>query len=526
MSVPLIGLLLFQIATADGGARFEVRFPAHLRERPASGRVVVMLAPANSRGEPLDGPSWTDPHPMYGIDAVDWGPDTPLLIDNRATAFGPAPGQLPPGDYKAQARLDLAFENSSWRREAGNLYGPPVAFRIDAGAPAITVPIPLTQIVSPPTWRETTGVELVEVRSKLLSDFRQQEVILRAGVALPLEYDPNRQYSAVYEVPGFGGDHRGARRMARGGVAAWSNAELARLSRDTFWIVLDPESPNGHTLFADSAVNGPCGQALVEELIPELERRYPLISSHTARLLRGHSSGGWSTLWLGLRYPHVFGGVWSSSPDPVDFRRMERVDIYAYPNAYSYPQDVQSDASEIPAVRSGKRVTLTVRQENQQEEIAGSRNRSAQQWDSWQAVWGTSQTDPPGTFSGLRFPRPLFDAASGVIDRQEVEHYRQFDLRLLLQAAPERYAPIFRERIRLICGGADDYFLNEAVEFLKQELDAIPSDPDAADQPGYIKVLPGYDHGSIFGSPELRGFHGEMLQHLEQHGHVNPDQRR
>ncbi len=34
----------------------------------------------------------------------------------------------------------------------------------------------------------------------------------------------------------------------------------------------------------------------------------------------GHSSGGWSSLWLQIEHPEVFGGVWSLAPDPVDFR--------------------------------------------------------------------------------------------------------------------------------------------------------------------------------------------------------------
>ena len=46
-------------------------------------------------------------------------------------------------------------------------------------------------------------------------------------------------------------------------------------------------------------------------------------------MLNGHSSGGWSSLWLQVTYPDVFGGTWSTSPDPVDFRDFQRINLYA-----------------------------------------------------------------------------------------------------------------------------------------------------------------------------------------------------
>jgi hypothetical protein len=35
---------------------------------------------------------------------------------------------------------------------------------------------------------------------------------------------------------------------------------------------------------------------------------------------------------------------------------------------------------------------------------------------------------------------------------------------------------------------------------------------------GYIKILPGLDHGSVFMSPELRGIPQEMIDHLSKGG--------
>ena len=94
-------------------------------------------------------------------------------------------------------------------------------------------------------------------------------------------------------------------------------------------VVLDPSCRTGHHVFADSENNGPCGHALIEELIPALEAKFRGLATPASRFVTGHSSGGWSSLWLQVSYPDFFGGVWSTAPDPVDFRDFQRIDLYA-----------------------------------------------------------------------------------------------------------------------------------------------------------------------------------------------------
>jgi len=86
------------------------------------------------------------------------------------------------------------------------------------------------------------------------------------------------------------------------------------------WVLLDESCPGGTHEFADSVNNGPWGQALVQEFIPYIEKTYRADAKRDSRLLTGHSSGGWASLWLEVNYPEIFGGSWPVSPDPVDFR--------------------------------------------------------------------------------------------------------------------------------------------------------------------------------------------------------------
>jgi enterochelin esterase-like enzyme len=81
--------------------------------------------------------------------------------------------------------------------------------------------------------------------------------------------------------------------------------------------------------------NGPYGDALIKEVIPDLERRFRMIPMRYARILEGASTGGWQALALQLHYPDFFGGAWVLQPDPIDFHRYQLVDIYRDENAFS-----------------------------------------------------------------------------------------------------------------------------------------------------------------------------------------------
>ena len=96
-------------------------------------------------------------------------------------------------------------------------------------------------------------------------------------------------------------------------------------------VIFDGNCPLGHSVYANNDNNGPWGDALVNELIPELEKKY---RTQKIRLLTGHSSGGWSVLWLQTQYPKVLEGTWSSSPDPVDFEKYQNINLYKDSNMY------------------------------------------------------------------------------------------------------------------------------------------------------------------------------------------------
>ncbi|MFQ5494492.1 MAG: alpha/beta hydrolase-fold protein [Phycisphaerae bacterium] len=498
---------------------FRVALTADLSKEPVAGRLVVYLvrggSPWNARIDPAGGPFFFDPQPMFGVDVDGLTPGGTAIVDDRATAFPDKLSKLPPGAYRARAVLDRHRLNSRWRREPGNLFSDVVSFTVADPPQPQVIEFRLAHMVAQKAATKPSDgsklVETFEIRSRLLSDFRKTPVMLRAGVVFPQDHDPDRAYAAVYHVPGFGGDHTGAYRTAMRLANEEKGSARGVLARSSFTIVLDPEGPNGHHLFADSANNGPVATALVTELIPALEARFKLIREPSARLLRGHSSGGWSTLWLALHYPDVFGACWSSAPDPVDFRRMQKSDIYSQTNFYTEP----ATGTELGSFRTGADVRMTVREENLMEEVLGPDNTSAQQWDSWFAAFG------PRNAAG--HPAALFDPVTGRIDAAVAAAYRAYDIGLLVKDNPSRYLPIFRRRVRLIVGDQDSFYLNEAVALLKETLDAIPHPSNTDPDHGYIRIIAGAGHGSVLRSDQARAIPSEMLDHLRRAGHLSTD---
>ncbi|MGH7194456.1 MAG: alpha/beta hydrolase-fold protein, partial [Candidatus Saccharimonadales bacterium] len=235
--------------------------------------------------------------------------------------------KLPQGRYRVQAQLDHNPDTHHAARGEGNDYSAVVEWSVGS-TPDKSLQLTLDRVVGPPSFQETAWLKEIVVASPLLSDFHHRPVRHVAAVVLPPSYDrqPERRYPVIYMIPGFGGTHYDAMRNFPNGAppAAPGETEFIRvaLSGDCKW---------GHHAFADSATNGPRGTALVEELIPHIDAHFRTVAAPAGRFVTGHSSGGWASLWLQVSQPDVFGGVWSTAPDPVDFRDWQQVNLYVDP---------------------------------------------------------------------------------------------------------------------------------------------------------------------------------------------------
>ena len=292
--------------------------------------------------------------------------------------------------------------------------------------------------------------------------FTGRPVDLKCAIIKPKDWSPSRKWAVVYEIPGFGGRHYGARR----GNAAIDQIGVVR-------VVLDPDCPGGHHVFADSANNGPYGEALIKELIPAVERKVNALGTPSGRFVMGHSSGGWSSLWLQVRYPDFFGGVWSTAPDPVDFHDFQRINLYADDSMFTDPQ------GRLRALaRRGDEPVVWYQDFSDMEVPLGR----GEQLGSFEAVF--SRRDRSGQ------PERVWDRKTGRIDHKVAESWKPFDIRERLEKNWKTLGPKLTGKLHVYTGGLDTFYLEGAVVRLKDTLARLGSD-------AIIEVVPGKDHGSL-----------------------------
>ena len=495
------------IITLDSAARSE----------PATGRVILFFITEQgrrwTRREPIEAPFFESPQPIASIAVKDFKPGDSVQVDGSLPAF-PQPLDKLSGTVRVQALLDADQTERSHEQGPGNVASE--VMNVDLSADKHdTVRITLTRRIEGPAARtDSPNLKWVRLRSEMLSAFYGRDVYHRAGVALPKPYnDPNwprQQWPAIYVIPGFGGRDDGAEEYAAMLTLAPKIEEIAPIA---VYIVLDPEAPLGHHGFADSANNGPRATALVKEFIPYLESQFRLVAKPEARLVTGHSSGGWSSLWLQLNHPAVFGGCWSSAPDPIDFSAFQMTDLDRDANIFA-----DGSGAETPSYRCivdstlVAKPTMTVRQEVSMETAIDPDGRCGQQWAAWNAMF--SPRDPA---TGL--PMPMFDARSGAINRNIVREWAQFDITKMVSEDWNRFGPIVLNKMHLACGEEDSYYLNRAVERFSAAVEKLRGE---ARGEGYVLLVPGANHDALTARIFMR-WNDEMRKHLQWHGLQDAD---
>lgn len=507
-------------APAGGPLRFRVQLDADMADGPIDGRLFVFLSQGERRPRPSPF-NWARTDPFFGLDVRGFQPGTSRQIDDRADGYPDRLSRLPPGEYWVKALLDHDFYCPHPDLGVGNLYSGTQRLKLDPASSG-TVELFLEHVVEPEPFPETKWFKEVAIRSTRLSEFHGREVIERAAVALPPSYYavPDRRYPVVYSIPGFGASHNISVPSPGFGVTTELGTihyDLARVySRgplrpeagevEFIWVLLSGQCKWGHHCYANSATNGPRGDALVYELIPHIDRKFRTVSAPTARFLTGHSSGGWSSLWLQVSYPQLFGGVWSSAPDAVDFRSFPQVNLYADPPMNFYRDQ---KGRRRPIARRGTRPWLWAESFCRRDDCLGRGGLLR----SFEAVFSPRGPD--------RLPRRLWDRETGCIDSDVARAWQKYDIRLLFEQNWGSLGPKLRGKLHIVVGELDTFYLEGAVRRLAETLRRLGSDAQ-------IEIIPGADHFSLATRDLRQKFRRQMSEvYLKNHSEnrAKPDGR-
>ena len=497
-----------QAAPPQSAAAIVVRLGTNPGGQPLDGRLLLLIAKDDTR-EPRFQITATSPSTaqVFGIDVDGLKAGDERTFDGGVLGYPiESLSQLPAGEYTVQALLHKyetfhlstghtvklpmdRGEGQQWSLAPGNLYSAPRRLRLGGG---VAIRLDLDRVIAPLSEpRETKYVKHVRIRSALLSKFWGRDMFLGAHVLLPEGFDshPDARYPLVIYHGHFPADlgtwretppdpnapcqysdrfhldcyNRIQDQAAYDFYKTWTGPGFPRVIA----IEIQHANPYYDDSYAVNSANlGPYGDAIMKELLPAVESRFRGIGAGWARATYGGSTGGWEALAAQTFYPDDFNAAYAACPDPIDFRAYTVVDIYKDTNAY------WNEGPFMKVPRPGHRnylghVSATLEQMNRLELVLGTRTRSGQQWDIWEAVF--SPQGPDG------YPVRLWDKRTGVIDRKVAEYWKEhYDLTWILRRDWNKgLGRKLAGKIHLYVGDMDNYYLNDAVYLAEEALKSL-----------------------------------------------------
>ncbi len=486
------------VASICQAQTFRVSIASSLSEPVLDGRLLLLLS-NNNHAEPRFQISGAAPTQLvFGMDVDSWQPGTSKLVDMSAFGFPlEHVKDVPAGDYYVQAffhkyetfhlktghtvKLPMdRGEGQHWNIAPGNIYSVPVKIHFDPNASS-EISLLIEKIIPPiETAKDSKYVKHIRIQSKLLTEFWGRPMYIGAHILLPEGFDthPAVKYPLAIFHGHFPADLAGFRttepdknlppdtseRFRISGYNRIEQEEGYRFYKEWtgpgFPRVLAIEIQHANPYYDDSyAVNsenlGPYGDAITYELIPAIEKQFRGIGQGWARFMYGGSTGGWEVLAAQVFYPDEYNGCYSACPDPIDFHHYTSIDIYNNKNAFYVASDFKK--TPLPALRNYLgHITVTTKESNHLELAIGTRSRSGEQYDIWEAVFSPADKDG--------YPKRIFDKYSGAIDSTVAAYWKEhYDLTHIIQRDWAKLGDKLKGKIHIYAGEMDNYFLNNAV---------------------------------------------------------------
>jgi len=468
--------------------RFEISFPKEMSATPLDGHVLLLLA-TNGTREPRFQINFTyHSQQVFGVDVDGLAPGAAAVVDSSTLGYpSESLKDIPAGDYWVQGLINIyetfhltnghtvklppdKGEGQRWETKPGNLYSTPRKVHFDPGSDEV-IRVSLTERIKdvPPEKPDTKWVKHVKIRSELLSRFWGKPVELGAVVLLPDGWaeHPDAHFPLIVLQDHFSRELPRILQMQsqpdRGpGYKFYQDWIAGRMPRVIIMTIQHANPYFDDSYAVNSANAGPYGDAITQELIPYVERQFRGIGQGWARAVYGGSTGGWEALASQVFYPDFYNGAYVFCPDVVDFRAYMTMNLYVDSNAFWI--EGPFGRTPRPAMRyDGGLLYSTMEQMNRYELVLGTKGRSAEQLDAWQAFF--SSVGPDG------YPQPIFNKRTGVIDHQVARYWKEhYDLTHIIERDWKTLGPKLAGKLHVCVGDADTFYLNRAVHLLQDFL--------------------------------------------------------
>ena len=490
----------------DNKIKFEIEYSNEFQENGFDGRVLLMISNNNNTEPRFQINDNHNTQMIFGIDVNSWNANEKIIID--AEAFGypvKSINDIEEGEYYVQAllhkyetfNLSTGYtvklpmdqgEGQKWNISPKNLFSTPKKIKIKKSN---TINITIDNEIPPiEPAKDTEYIKHVKIKSEMLSEFWGRDMYLQANVLIPHGFDKksNTRYPLMIFHGHFPNTFRGFRTTlptapeedtiynSRFGITGYKYIQ-EKEAHDLYnnWIsndfprflAIEIQHPNPYyddSYAVNSANIGPYGDAITYELIPHVEQLFNGVGEAWGRFLYGGSTGGWESLAAQVFYPKEYNGCFAACPDPIDFRAFTVVNLYEDDNAYYH--EGSNRKTFRAGMRDGKGIIKNhLIQINQRESALGSKGRSGDQWDIWQAVYSPSGEDG--------YPKPIWDRESGKIDKEVAEYWKEnYDLSYIMKRDWDKIGKDLEGKINIYCGDMDNYYLNNAVVLTEEFLES------------------------------------------------------
>ena len=308
--------------------------------------------------------------------------------------------------------------------------------------------------VKAPKFRNEGAVQDHYFKSEKLSVFHKRDYHLRYSVILPEGWDETKKYPVIVYVTGFSAVHHTSTRRIR--------RNFGEKGKQAIIVIADANCRWGHSVFANSAVNGPWGDALTYELLPHIDKTYGG-AGPDHRYITGVSSGGWTAAWAIVAYPDAYAEAWPVSPDPVDFGMFQELNLLDKKPDHLYLTTEKDE--QVDRCISLPMLGWTFQKMANYEHALGPGG----QLQSFAAVF-SPKMNADGT------PYQWYDVATGKVNMKVTDSWKPYDISRKLEDEWKVLGPKVQGKMHFGIHEKDMFHLDHAIRLLEKKCEKLGCD--------------------------------------------------